>query len=103
MKKLKILRQNNKLSQTELAHKLHLSQRTISSYENGINEPDIQTLKNIASFFKVSIDYLLDFNQNNSTIKDVKQTIKNLDRQQLLNIIEKQIDLLIKLKECNNE
>lgn len=94
MLKLKELREEYKISQTELAEKLNLSQRTISSYENGINEPDIQTLKDIAKFFNVTVDYLIGFNQKNSTIVDVKQNIRNLDKQQLLNIIEKQIDLL---------
>lgn len=96
MIKLKELREAAKMSQAELAKQLNLSQRVISSYETGINEPDIQTLKNIAKYFNVSIDYLLNFNQSELTINDVKQNIKNLDHQQLLDIIEKQLDLLIK-------
>lgn len=99
MIKLKELREAAKMSQTELAKKLNLSQRTISSYETGTNEPDIQTLKIIAKYFNCSIDYLLDFNKTNTTINDIKQNIKQLNQQQLLNIIEKQLDLLIENKE----
>lgn len=99
MKRLKELRENNKMSQTELAEALFLSQRTISSYETGINEPDIETLKNIARYFKVTVDYLIGYDKNNdSNVVNVKQNIKNLNREQLLNIIEKQIDLLLKIE-----
>ena len=99
MKRLKELRENYKMSQTELAEALFLSQRTISSYETGINEPDIETLKKIASYFKVTVDYLIGYDKNNQTnIVDVKQNIKSLNKEQLLNIIEKQIDLLLKIE-----
>lgn len=62
MIRLKNIREQNNLSQLELADKLGLgvSQQTISKYENGINEPDLSTLKKIAIFFNVSTDYLLD-------------------------------------------
>lgn len=33
--------------------------QTISNYSLGISKPDIYTLKRIASFFRVSVDYLL--------------------------------------------
>lgn len=35
------------------------SPQTISNYRLGISKPDIYTLKRIASFFRVSVDYLL--------------------------------------------
>lgn len=99
MKRLKELRENNKMSQTELAEALFLSQRTISSYETGINEPDIETLKKIASYFKVTVDYLIGYDKNSDkNIVNVKQNIKSLNKDQLLNIIEKQIDLLLKIE-----
>lgn len=56
---LRKLRKENKLSQAELGKILNLSQRTISSYENGERFPDEITLNNIADYFNVSMDYLL--------------------------------------------
>ena len=61
MKNLKKLRIERNLSQQKLAEKFQLSQQAIYKYENNLAEPDIQTLKNFASFFHTSIDYLVDY------------------------------------------
>ena len=43
----------------DLAPKLCLSASTLSNYTQGIREPDYDTLRRIADYFGVSIDYLL--------------------------------------------
>ena len=43
--KLKFLREKRGYTQEEIAHKLNISRQSISKYENGINEPDIETIK----------------------------------------------------------
>lgn len=58
-KRLKLLRTNLKLTQKQLGEYLNLSQRAISSYENGLRFPDEQILNLIANYFNVSVDYLL--------------------------------------------
>lgn len=58
-KRLKLLRTNLNLTQTQLGKRLNLSQRAISSYENGLRFPDEQILNLIANYFNVSVDYLL--------------------------------------------
>lgn len=57
--RLKILREEFKLSQLDLANKLNMSQQAISAYEKETREPDIETINKLANFFGVSIDYLL--------------------------------------------
>lgn len=57
--KLKALRLKYKLTQEELGEKLYLSRTSISSYEIGKNEPNIETIIAISDFFKISIDELL--------------------------------------------
>ena len=57
--KLKELRTLKGLTQKELADKLHVSFQTVSKWENGENEPDIATLKELASMFNCSVDYLI--------------------------------------------
>ncbi len=57
--KIKELRNEFGLSQQELAEKLNISQKCISNWENGINEPDFETLYKLARLFDVSTDYLL--------------------------------------------
>lgn len=64
MKRIKELRENKGMSQQALADKLNLSQQSIYKYENGLAEPSISTLKELAHFFNTSIDYIVEFNDN---------------------------------------
>ena len=57
--RLKQLRLERQLSQSELAKNLGVSQRSISSWETGFRQPDFDTLERIARFFEVTQDYLL--------------------------------------------
>lgn len=63
--RLKKLRQENFLTQDELARELEklgcntTTKCAISQYENNKRLPEAKTLVNIAKFFNVSIDYLL--------------------------------------------
>lgn len=61
--KLKELRSLKGLTQKELADKLHVSFQTVSKWENGENEPDIATLKELATLFNCSVDYLVGSEQ----------------------------------------
>ncbi|GFH96061.1 HTH-type transcriptional regulator Xre [Lachnospiraceae bacterium] len=58
--KLYRLRVERGIYQKQLAAYLHVSVGTISNYENGIHSPDLKTLSKLASYFRVSADYLLD-------------------------------------------
>ncbi len=55
----KNLRLRDNLSQQELADKLGVSKSSISMYENGNREPDLETLEKIADFFNVDMDFLI--------------------------------------------
>lgn len=57
--RLKELRIEKQLKQSELATALSVDQRSISNWENAIREPDYEMLTKIAQFFDVSTDYLL--------------------------------------------
>ena len=61
MKNLKFLRQQKKLSQQKLADYLQLSQQSVYKYENGLAEPDLDTLIRMADFFDTSVDYLIGY------------------------------------------
>jgi transcriptional regulator with XRE-family HTH domain len=58
-KRLRILRLNKGLKQSELAEKLNIVKSTISAYERDKISPTAENLISIARFFDVSIDYLL--------------------------------------------
>lgn len=57
--RLKNLRVESNLTQSQLAKIFNTTQRRISYFEIGKVEPDLETLCSIAKFFNVSTDYLL--------------------------------------------
>ena len=57
--RLKELRIEKGLTQTQLAKELRVNQRTISNWEVGERQPDLDPLEVIAKYFNVSYDYLL--------------------------------------------
>lgn len=59
------LRKDRGMTQRELAELLHVSVSTVSNYEQGIHEPDIEKLLKIAACFHVTTDYLLGASNNN--------------------------------------
>lgn len=54
------LRKSYNISQQKLAKEIGVSQKAIDFWEKGINEPKATYILNIAKFFDVSCDYLLD-------------------------------------------
>ena len=59
---LQFLRKGKKLSQQALAECLNLTRSKIASYENGIAEPNATRLLEIARFFDVSLNQLIEGN-----------------------------------------
>ena len=57
--KLQELRKNKGLTQEELAEALYVSRTAISKWESGRGYPSIDSLKEIAKYFSVTIDELL--------------------------------------------
>ena len=58
--KLKELRKLKGLTQQEIAKYLNTTQSNYGKYELGQQEPNIQTLCQIADYYDVSLDYLCD-------------------------------------------
>ena len=54
------LRKSKKLTQLELSEKLNYSDRNISKWENGSALPTSDTLRELALFFGVSMDYFFE-------------------------------------------
>ena len=57
--KLQELRKQKGLTQEELAVSLYVSRTAISKWESGRGYPNIESLKDIANFFSVTVDELL--------------------------------------------
>lgn len=54
------IREDNDVTQQQMAELLNVSQNTYSQYETGKIEWTASTLIKIAGYFDVSVDYLLD-------------------------------------------
>lgn len=63
-------RERQNLQQKELAAKLRIAQNTLSQYETGKREPDLETLKRIADTLGTTTDYLLDREVSRDTKKE---------------------------------
>lgn len=57
---LKIIRKQRKLNQLKVALDLNISREALSHYENGKRSPDIEMLRKLSEYFKVSIDYIVN-------------------------------------------
>lgn len=86
MIRLKELREEYALTQTQLAKELGFAQRTISNWENNISDPNIQTLIILSNYFHVTIDYLIGKDQAVLTEENSIENISNEERELLKDI-----------------
>ena len=82
--RIRDLREDLDMRQSDLAEKTGIDQRTISNYETGKTSPDAYALIKLADFFGVSIDYLvgrvkLDYSTTDKKIQLIEQIQKQLD------------------------
>lgn len=71
-KNISSLRIKKKMTQSELADKLNYTDKSVSKWEHGDSVPPIETLKEIADIFEVSLDYLVSENGDRSYDKVYK-------------------------------
>ena len=62
--KIRLLREEKELNQTELGEAVGMTQRKISYLECGRYEPGFDDLRALCRYFHVSADYLLGFPKN---------------------------------------
>lgn len=59
--KIRLLREEKELNQTELGNIINMTQRKVSYIENDRYEPSMDDIRAFCRFFNVSADYLLGF------------------------------------------
>lgn len=84
--KLKSYRESKKMTQAKVAEALEIKSATVSKYESGILEPNIEALKKLSELFEVTIDELLNDEQDRFDISKVN----------LLNILREQKEMKLK-------
>lgn len=105
MNRIKQLREEYNITQIQLAKKLNKTQQTISLYENGTNEPDLDGYILLSKLFNCSIEYIAGKSdiRNPEEIKKVPFAnaggldTKGLDEEDLKEL-QKQVDYIKKLK-----
>ncbi|WP_427814425.1 helix-turn-helix domain-containing protein [Enterococcus sp. 22-H-5-01] len=76
-KRLESLREQNGWTKTLVANKLGLkNMATYANWEYGTREPDLQAIKDLASIYNVTVDFLVD---GNSSTVEKKYTDTDLD------------------------
>lgn len=68
--RLRELRLNKKLTQTQVARRLNLSKTTISGYENNIKTPSLDVLTQLSILYGVSSDYILGLENRDMLLID---------------------------------
>ena len=62
--RIRNLRQDNDLTQAEIAKMLNVRQNTYSQYEIGVIKYSVDVLIKLAQFYGTSVDYLLELTDN---------------------------------------
>ena len=62
--RIRDLREDNNLTQSEISKHLHIRQNTYSQYENGQRQLPLSCLITLARFYKTSTDYILGLTDN---------------------------------------
>lgn len=58
-KRIRDLREDNDMTQDDLASQLGISKRTLLRYESGVSEPTISVSISLSLLFNVSVDYII--------------------------------------------
>ena len=74
--KIKKSREEKKITQVEVAEVLGVKPSTISKYENGTLEPNIESLKKLAELFETSVDELLREDEFDVSKINVLETLR---------------------------
>ena len=78
--RLKELRKQKKLNQTELAEVIGISLNTLSNMESGKTDPSTETIIKLCEFFNVSTDYLLTGKEGTGDISAEERDILSVIR-----------------------
>lgn len=91
-KRLNALREESEKKQKDVANAIGVNVITLSGYEVGRSEPNLEVLVRLADFYKVSLDYILcrtdtkvEFDPEEYQAKDEERKVMNDKLQQLEN------------------
>ena len=89
--RLRELRIKSGLTQNEIATKLGVSGQTILNWENGIYEPKISQLIELADLFNVTVDYLIERENAPSQADIVCKELEKISKEDLISFIRSKL------------
>lgn len=105
---IKQLRKSFDLTQEQLSERTGLSRGQIKNWETDRHEPDLESLKVLASFFNTSTDALLNFENRKEDallgllFNDIQRAYEELDGRQQ-GRFAKQVSLYVKMLQKNKD
>ncbi|MFA6626952.1 MAG: helix-turn-helix transcriptional regulator [Bacilli bacterium] len=94
---LRSLRSLHQLTQQDLASYLKISRATYANYEQNRRDPDYYLLIKLANFYHISLDYLLDHNQEQMNVIEKELDFKSSIHRDLYNTLNQFEESDIKL------
>ena len=92
--RLRELRNKSGLTQNEIANKLGVSGQTILNWENGIYEPKIGQLIQLADLFNVTVDYLIERKTSDKNIDDICRELEKIPKEDIINFVKTELKKL---------
>ena len=89
--RLRELRIKSGLTQNEIATKLGVSGQTILNWENGIYEPKISQLIELADLFNVTVDYLIERDNVPSQADIVCKELEKISKEDLISFVRSKL------------
>ncbi|WKK68962.1 helix-turn-helix domain-containing protein [Brochothrix thermosphacta] len=83
--KLKMLREQNDITQEKVSKKLHVTRQSVSNWENNKNYPDLTTLVTLSQLYNISLDDLLK--DENNVVKSMKTELNSYRSSELIKLI----------------
>ena len=77
--RIRNLRKNKHLTQTDLAKMINVSQQTITKWENDNAEPSGSAVKSLAKVLNVSSDYILGIENEDFTVEQALNSVMSFD------------------------
>lgn len=91
--RIKLLRKRKGLNQTELAHRLNKSLRTVQKYETGEIEVSVAVVNQIADILDTTPTYILGYEASNAQIKTLSDIMDFLFKLETVGGIDFKIDV----------
>ncbi|MCD8147086.1 MAG: helix-turn-helix domain-containing protein [Clostridiales bacterium] len=91
--RIKLLRKRKGLNQTELAHRLNKSLRTVQKYETGEIEVSVAVVNQIADILDTTPTYILGYEASNAQIKALSDIMDFLFKLETVGGIDFKIDV----------